>query len=290
MFQAQSVVIGGKVYVGGGNTGDDETDSLVFEYSLSEDKWNILPPAPVTLFGLGQLIGELVIVGGKIQQKVYNSAYVFDKFTRRWKDSLPPLNSARCVPTCLGITSALIACGGFSEMNEVLSSIEIIDCDSFEWQVAGYLSRPATLCYSSVAVVQDSIFMLGGYSSSTACSVTNTVHITSVSKLTSPAGITPYAWKCLPPTPHFQSTAGTMGSCILAVGGSSLPYSPPVHKEIYAYSPTTESWIKVGELPYAACHTTVTSLATGELFVIGGWVRPGEFKRSHAVYKGSVSQ
>ena len=289
MFQAQSVVIGKKVYVGGGHTGDDEADSLVFEYNHSEDKWTILPPAPVTLFGVGQLLGELVIAGGKVQQNVYDCVYVFDRFTRRWKDSLPSLSTARYVPTCVSLSFGLLVCGGFSDDSKVISSIEMIDCDNFEWQVAGYLSRPATLCYTSAVIANDSLFFLGGYKSSTANSVTNAAHKTSLDNLTSPAGISPYSWKCLPPTPHYQSSAGTIGNCIVAVGGSSTPYALPVHNSIYTYSPNSDSWIKVGDLPYAACHVTVTTLPSGDVLVFGGWVRPGEFKRSYAVYRGSVS-
>ena len=289
MFQAQSIVIGNKVYVGGGNTGDSETDALVFEYSPSEDKWNILPPAPITLFGLGQLLGELVIVGGKVQQNVYNCVYVFDRFTRRWKDSLPPLSTARYVPTCVSLSYALLVCGGLSDDNKVLSSIEMIDCDNFEWQVAGYLSRPSTLCYTSAVVIQDFLYFLGGYKNSTANSVTNSAHTASLTHLTSPAGISPYVWKSLPPTPHYQSTAASLGSCILAIGGTGMPYMLPVHNSIYAYSQNSESWIKIGDLPYAGCHMTVTTLPSGELLVFGGWVRPGEFKRSHAVYRGTVA-
>ena len=289
MFQAQSVVIGNKVYVGGGNTGDGETDSLVFEYSPLEDKWSYLPPAPVTLFGLGQLLGELIIVGGKVQQNVYNCVYVFDRFTRRWKDSLPPLGTARYVPTCISLSYALLVSGGLSEDNKVLSSIEMIDCDNFEWLVAGYLSRPATLGYTSAVAVQDSLYFLGGYKASTANSVTNLAHTASLANLTSPAGISPYVWKCLPATPHFQSTAASMGSCIVVVGGSSSPYMLPVHSSIYAYSQSSDSWIKIGNLPYAGCHVTMATLSSGELLVFGGWVRPGEFKRSQAVYRGIIS-
>ena len=289
MFQAQSIVIGNKVYVGGGNTGDDEADSLIFEYNVGEDSWDILPPVPVTLFGLGQLLGEVVVVGGKVQQSVRDCVYVFDRFTRRWKDSLPPLNTTRCVPTCLSLTFGLLVCGGFSDAHKALSSIEMIDCDNFQWKVAGYFSRPATLSYSTAVSDNESLFFLGGYRSSTANSVSNVAHTASLSHISSPSGVSPYVWKCLPSTPHFQSTAGLIGGCIVAVGGSSSPYMLPVYNSIYVYSSESESWIKIGELPYAACHVTVNSLPSGELLVLGGWVKPGEFKRSYSVYKGSIS-
>ena len=55
-----------KVYVGGGDThivvNDD--DYLIREYSPTDERWSTLPPAPVRLFGMGKLNGQLVIVGG----------------------------------------------------------------------------------------------------------------------------------------------------------------------------------------------------------------------------------
>ena len=58
-----TTVFNGKVYYGGGLTdGDDEY--LVYCYDSSQDKWTTLPPLPVRWFGLGQVNGKLVAVGG----------------------------------------------------------------------------------------------------------------------------------------------------------------------------------------------------------------------------------
>lgn len=288
MFQAQSVVLGGKVYVGGGNTGDIATDSLVFEYDPNEDFWTVLPEAPVAFFGLGKLEGEIVIVGGSVQGKVSNAAYVFDRFTQRWKESLPPLNTARCNSFCMSYQSSLITVGGISESGNILCSIEVIQPDIFQWFVTGYLSRTSTLSYSSPVVIHGVCYFLGGYKSGTANSSTRSAHCASLSELLSSNGMTPSVFSTLPDTPHLQTTAASLGGCLLAIGGSSSPYTMPVHESVHAYNPTTKSWVYVGDFPYAACHSTAVTLPNGELLVIGGWVRPGEFKRSHTVFRGCV--
>ena len=59
--------INGKVYCGGGATGDDDIDDqyIVYCYDPSQDKWTTLPPLTVRFFSPGQIGGELVAVGGQ---------------------------------------------------------------------------------------------------------------------------------------------------------------------------------------------------------------------------------
>ena len=59
----KTIVIDGKVYCGGGLT--DEKEFIVYCYNISLDKWTTLLPLPVKWFGLGQVNGQLVAVGGK---------------------------------------------------------------------------------------------------------------------------------------------------------------------------------------------------------------------------------
>ena len=61
-----STVTNGKVYYGGGVTDDDGDDEYnVYCYDPSQDNWTTLPPLPVYWFGLGQVSGKLVAVGGR---------------------------------------------------------------------------------------------------------------------------------------------------------------------------------------------------------------------------------
>lgn len=288
MFQGQAISLKGKIYVGGGNTGDAATDSLIFEYSPQTDLWTPLPPTYISNFGLCKLQGELITVGGILEAKVISMAAIFDSFTKRWKDSLPSLEVPRHSPSVVSTMSAVIVCGGVSETGELLSSVEVMKSDTFQWYTAGYLSRSAILCHSSPAVIHNTIYMLGGYKSSTANSCTNSAHSSSIDPLLSYSGITPYTWATVPPTPHHQSTAVSTGSCLLSLGGTSSAYSAPVHKAMYGYSHSSNSWMYVGDLPYGFCHGMAVSLPNSQLYVMGGWVQPGRFKRSRKVYRGSI--
>lgn len=290
MFQAQAVYLKGRIYVGGGHTGDSITEMLVFEYSPNKDTWLPLPPTYTTNFGLCNLEGELLIVGGIIDgTKVTSTVLVYDGFTKRWKESLPSMEVARHSPNCVSTRSAVIVCGGLSLTGELLSSVEVIRSDTFQWYTAGYLSRSAILCHSSAVLIHDTIYLLGGYKASTANSCTKEAHSSPISLLLSYSGVTPYAWSPLPAMPHFQSTAASIGSCLICMGGADSPYTPPIQRAIYAFSSSANVWVYVGELPYAFSHGTAVSLPNNEFYVFGGWIQPGKYKRSNKVYRGSLT-
>lgn len=286
MFQAQGTVINNRVYVGGGSTDTDNTNYCVYEYDPAPDCWQCLPHTSVSFFGLSQLENELVIVGGRQKDWIVSdTTFLFDRFSQRWKTSLPPLITPRHSPTCLSQDTTLTISGGLTYSGNIVSSIEVIRTDDFQWNVVGFLSRSALLCYPSPTVVNDSYYLLGGYTSMTACSVTNSCHFASLETLSS-RNLDPYMWHSLPDTPTLQTTAACLNGYLLALGGSTTPYSKPLHCSVYAYCPYLDSWELVGELPCETCHSTVVSLNQHEILLMGGWVQPGEFKRCNTVYRG----
>ncbi len=275
-------------------TGDLATDSLVFEYDPIKDSWDVLPPCPVSLFGLGQMFGELILIGGKNRaSKTTNKIHVFDRAPQMWKLSIPAMHSPRHSPAVVSHQSSLLVCGGFAEnrYREVITvtTVEVINTESYQWYIAGYLPRSASPSMSSCVTIRDTCYLIGGYHSTAACSASQSAHYTSLSSILSNTSLTPYTWKALSDTPHFQTTAATLGGCLVALGGSTTPYTEPVHRSVHAYSPSTNGWIYVGDLPYSCCHCTAASLSSGEMMVIGGWVKPGESKRSRAVFRGSIA-
>ena len=290
MFQAQAVYLRKKIYIGGGNTGNVETDSLVFEYNFKTNSWKALPPMEAIFFGLCKLEGELVAVGGKAGTEITSAVYVFDSFTKRWKNSLPPMAEARYSPSCTSTQSGIIIIGGLSSRNELLSSIEVMKSDTFQWYTACYLSRSATLSHASTMVLQDTIYLIGGYQSSTASSYCNVAHSSPVDILLNYCGLIPGSWTPIVSTPHCQSTIACIGPCLMSLGGTNKPYTPPVHRNMYGYCPMSETWVYVGELPYAFCHGTAVSLPNNEIIIMGGWIQPGKQKRTCAAYHGSVTR
>ena len=64
MSRPQAVVMGEKVYIGGGNTKHVEDNQYVFQYNPSRDEWSRLPPCQVIFFPMAQFMGHLITVGG----------------------------------------------------------------------------------------------------------------------------------------------------------------------------------------------------------------------------------
>ena len=62
LAQLQGIVIGEKVYMGGGFA-DSKNAVQVFQYDPSGDEWSHLPPHHVEGFAMAQFEGSLITVG-----------------------------------------------------------------------------------------------------------------------------------------------------------------------------------------------------------------------------------
>ena len=63
MYSAQAVVMGEKVYVGGGLS---KKSNHVIKYNTTRDEWSRLPPHHACYFAMAQFAGNLITVGGGI--------------------------------------------------------------------------------------------------------------------------------------------------------------------------------------------------------------------------------
>ena len=113
MYTHHIVRIGNNVYCGGGYTGKKDISRQVFRYDPEPDKWSPLPICPTFQFGLTQLDGKLVTVGGRRVDHIIpiNNVYVFEE-SKTWEKSIPPLPTARFYPTAFAYKSALVVSGG----------------------------------------------------------------------------------------------------------------------------------------------------------------------------------
>ena len=161
--------------------------------------------------------------------------------------------------------------------------------DSGKWVVTGNLPGSACVCSPSPALEGGSLYLLGGYRSQTAVSATCRSHSCPLSALTNFSGSRLKAWELLPSAPHLQTTAVSLGKCLLALGGSDKPYSEVVHDSVHAFDTGTQEWREVDQLPYRCCHCTAVVVSTNEVIVLGGWVQPGRRKACRNVYRGKVA-
>ena len=163
MNAGKTAVINGMVYYGGGLTDDDKSDHeyIVHCYDPTKDTWATLPPLPVRWFGLGHINGKLVAVGGvKKRGGTTSEVYTYDEQSKKWRQTLPRMPTARLFPGVISLESALVVAGGGKSELPLSSSknhVEIFKADTSQW----YRSDPLpTACRDLSLVVVSNIFRI----------------------------------------------------------------------------------------------------------------------------------
>ena len=290
MCEAQTVVVGDKVYYGGGFATDDDDQYRVFCYSPSEDTWNTLPDHYVKLFGLGQVRGKLVTVSGRKRSngEVTNEVYEFDEVTQSWKQSIPPMPTARHSPAVLSHHSTLTVAGGYTGHTRT-SVVEVFREDTSQWHTTEPL--PFRWYAPSSLLINNRWYLLGGgaegddYSNRAVCAHVDLLLQKALPRdqASTDRDSTNSAREVLPNTPHYAPAAATFGGSLLAVGGSTT-YRWAEHPQaaVHVYSQCTNAWIHNSDLPAPRMRAATAMLSPTQLLVIGGW--NNDYQNS--VYKG----
>ena len=292
--RGKATVVNNKVYCGAGYEQNSKSDShlyAVYCYDPSQDQWTTLPPLPVKYFGLGQVNNKLVAVGGtsKSHQLGTNEVHTYDERSRKWKQTIPPMPTGRWSAGVLSLESALVVAGG--HISSYRPEVEIFKTQTSQWYRADRL--PTFCCDISLQAIGNTCYTLGGYNSS----ILNQTFYASVDDLLHnavPANQTTYKrgsiiqskWKTLSSTPTCGPAAAVLIDTLLAIGGQDSLHES---SNVYAYSPSTNSWIYVSDLPTPLSYTTAVVLSSTELLVIGGWTCGQEHGyRVNTVYKGTL--
>ena len=278
MCNGHATVVHGSVYFGAGNTTDIALKYIVYCYDPSQDNWTTLPPLPVWSFSLGHIDGKLVAVGGirNSDNKVTSEVYTYVERSHKWKQTFPPMPTARRSVQVLSLQSALLAVGGDIQGDLVTDAVEILKLDSLQWYKADRIPI-ACNCISLVAV-GNICYALGGalgYESTAAflnqalyasvddllcnavpANLKETTHITGCSSDTQSA------WKTLPNTPTYIPAAAVLADNLLAIGGARGDQADGGDdmREVYLYSTAANSWIYISDLPAPRANTAVVAL------------------------------
>ena len=284
-----ATVINSKVYCGGG-TADGDDQYVVHRYDPSQDKWTTLPPLPIKWFGLGHVNCKLVAVGGwkKSNAQPTDDVHTYDERSQKWKQIIPPMPTARDSPGVLSLQSALVVAGG--GILSQTGAVEIFKPDTSQWYRTD--SLPTACCEISLVAIANTCYALGGYRSS----YLNQALYASVDDLLGtavPANQTTHrgssntcsAWKTLPNTPTYEPAAAVLAGNLLAIGGKQTSEAGEAsNKEVYMYSPSTNSWIYISDLPAPRSSGAVAVLSSTVVLVIGSW----SSGRVKTVYRGRL--
>ena len=297
-------MINAKVYYGGGETNDDIDKYTVYCYDPSQDKWVTLPPLPVKNFGLGQVNGKLVAVGGEKGSDLTpcptNEVYTYNERSQKWKHTIiPPMPTARHSVGVLSLQSALVVAGGDRtlDLGSYTAAVEIFKLDTSQWCRTDPL--PTACSDLSLVVVGNICYALGGYRDSSLNQalfasvddlLCNAVPANQTTQSGSRTSGTQSAWKMLPNTPIYQPTAAVLAGTLLALGGQEISAGELEGdvKEVYIYSPSTNSWIYISDLPAPRSSTAVAILSKTELLMMGGW-SGGANVQLQTVYMGTFT-
>ena len=290
MCNGKTTIINGDVYFRGMGPEHEDDDNVLLCYNHEQDRWTALSPLPVKWFGLGQVDGKLVAVGGlKKNEEATNNVYALNSL-QKWKPAVPPMPTARCLPGVASLRSAMIVIGGYSG-GEDIDTVEVFNSSTIQW----YKTNPLPIVCREVSVVttDNTCYVVGGYkcpfrlNQAFHVSIDDLLHNAVPINQTTHSGSsdTRSAWKTLPNTPTYRPAAAVLAGSLLVVGGAESSIGEADKKAVYMYSPSTNSWIYISDLPAPRSRTTVAGLSSTEILVIGG-VEDGE--RVKTVYKGSL--
>ena len=251
----QAVVLENKVYIGGGSMEPSPPTRLLI-YDIAEDSWDIID-TPTQWYALTTYHSKLVLIGGKrpVTQAAANELWVLNK-QHNWTQPLPPMTTKRYQTSAVSVSDHLIVaggCGGGCPLDEV----EMYN--GHQWKKLVSLPRECTWMKSTLH--ERNWYLAGGIRQG------SEVYQTSLESLiaTSEGAGQTSVWKKLPDAPLELSATVMFRDQLITIGGGK-----PLSSAIHAYSPSTNSWVHVGDLP-DDCHSTcAVVLPTGKLLVVGG--------------------
>ena len=267
MQNAQAVWLGDKLYVGGGWTsGSNRDDARLYIYTPTTDTWSHIN-TPVYYFALITYHSQLVLVGGREYVGEERDGLVANKLWTlteldQWRETLPPMTTKRYGASAVEFSDNILVAGGVDE-GILIDTVEVYN--GHHWAKAQCLPKPCDWMKSTV--LNGHWYLMGGGGQG------KEVYYASLDSLVASCQPSekplPSVWKRLPDVPHALSSTAVFGNRLIAVGGGYYP-SPP-SSSIHAYSPQTQSWVHVGDMPVGPRFTCTAVLPTGELMVIGGW-------------------
>ena len=270
----QSVVMQGRLYVGGGYTGLDK-GNIVMEYDVSSREWATLLPYRAKDFAMTVINNQLVLVGGWDHGGFSKLLGVWGADYNEWVHPFPEMPTAHSRSSVVVYKEWLVTAGGWADGNALVSCVEVLNTESKQWYAG-----PSTLIpwYGmKTAVVGDIGYFMGGCNIIGCASIKTVYSVcisTLISQITSKAssGTDREIWKEIPGLQLIYSTPLSFSGSLLAVGGWDKDRNATT--AIHRYQPDTGEWVKVGDLPSPRYKCTCVMTTDREVFVAGGEDKP----------------
>ena len=255
MYNAQAVFLDGTLHVGGGITvGSLRDDAKLYSCKPGGDGSWTVTDTPTYYYALTTYDSHLLLVGGKEYPSEQITNKIYTMIDGEFKELLPPMKEKRYSISAVSSGSVLAVAGGF-DGSRLFSSVEVYN--NGQW-TSGQCLPDA--CRDMKSVFHGDKWILIGQGTKVYC--------VSLQSLVSGADQSP--WETLPDVPFPYSAAAVFGGRILSIGGGDYPNHT---SSIHAYSPDTQSWIHVEDLPTPHYSTCAVVVPPGELIVLGGGMK-----------------
>ena len=279
MADAQAVWLGDKLYVVGGVTSGSKRDAArLYIYTPTTDTWSKID-TPVYRFALLTYHSQLVLVGGREYIDERRDGLATNKLWTltghdQWRETLPPMTTKQHSASAVEFAGNIFVAGGYDVVGRRTDIVEVYN--GHHWTKTQCL--PKRNCDMKSTVLNGHWYLMGGVEQG------KEIYYASLDSLVASCQPSekplPSVWKRLPDAPHKWSSTAVFGNRLIAVG-EGYPRSSSIH----AYSPHTQSWVHVGDMPVGFYSTCTAVLPTGELMLIGGrcstsWVKSCVYKTS----------
>ena len=249
---AQALVVGRKVYIGGGWA--EGSHYKLLEYTIEVGQWREIK-TPTGGFGMTVVNDQVIITGGVDRRdSPTNQVWVLSSLNT-WTQPFPPMPTAREWSSAMGYKSWVLVVGGLFK-----KCVEVLDTQSKQWYTASQLLSEALR--PSLTVIQDTLYVVLEKS---AVSVSLPMLILDAMSHSQASNFT--EWQSLLDTPTSYPAITSFHSSLLTMGDGNSPSST-----ISMYLPHIEQWLPVAQLPTPRKGCTCVFLPeTDEMMVIGGW-------------------
>lgn len=274
MIDARATVINDVLYVGGGSCPSDNDDYFIFSYKLTDDQWKRLPVLPHCYGVPTNINNELSFIGGNDPSTNRPTNKVITLQDDEWNTQYPSMIEAREDPAAIQYQHYIIVAGGIGEDLSVLNTIEVFDCDSYQWTtVSTHLPKPmknisATICNES--------FIIAGYTDVDGCRDNGTLIIAVDSLVereqqysqTSSVNKSINEWNQLCPTPYWSTAIVLNSSPPVTIGG--LDEQDKAVNSISLYNDSSNRWKEISTLSISCAGATVVTV-NDTILVAGGY-------------------
>jgi N-acetylneuraminic acid mutarotase len=259
-----AVLIGGKLYVAGGNALGRQDSPLFQELDLATGRWRDLAPMPrgSSHLVMATLNGKIYLAGGftaNVHRNPLDQFLEYDPATNQWRP-LAPLSSPRGAVGLVAVGGLIHAIGGRGPDGNVVATHEVYNTATNSWAPKAPL--PVARDHLGIAVVDGQIHVFGGRTGATVDRVAeHDVYDPATDR-----------WRQAAPliTPRSAGASVVYRGLIVYAGGECKdPMMRKTFDEVEAYDPKTDRWTSLAKHP-TGFHAAAAFANGPSAYIVGG--------------------